>query len=66
MGKAAKPMKPLTEADLKAARRSWNKLLDLEPGPSPTAVALWASVWAEPLMRAAEDQVRREPPDPDT
>lgn len=46
-------IKPLTEADLKAARRSWEHLLTLDPKVQMTAGAMWASVWAEPLMRAA-------------
>jgi hypothetical protein len=59
-------IKPLTKRDVQAARRAWKYTLEQGPKRQATMLALWASVWAEPLMRAAEDQVKRTPPNPDT
>lgn len=57
----------LTKADLQAARRSWKKVqAEPDPNSQTIGVLLWASVWAEALMRTAEDQIKREPPNPDT
>jgi hypothetical protein len=57
MGKVATSMtvKPLTAADLASARTSWQALLDrvCDSQSQANAVAVWASIWAEPLMRAA-------------
>lgn len=49
-------MTPLTAAQVAEARRSWRAALklDLKPSSQALAIALWASVWAELLLAAAE------------
>lgn len=48
-------MTVLSHVDLEKANRSWDIILSFEsPATQATAAALWASLWAEPLLNSVE------------